>query len=176
MKRGLNILTALALTGVLSALTGSAWAQARNNQPGRPMIEVARQLKLKLRLAEVASGDSLAMSINRQEWDRLTPDQRDKYRREALAFLGKSPQEQEKVLKHYEQFVRLSDQKREAYLQRAAWLHVVVESFSQQERDELTQLPPDLRAKRLLQRKAELIKQGKLAPDTQPATAPASQD
>jgi hypothetical protein len=173
MNRLARILTAMTLTGTLLAATGEVWAQARANPPARSMIDVAKQLKLKLKLAEVASGESLSMSINRQEWDRLTPDERDKYRREALAFLGKSPEEQEKVLKHYDELVKLSDAKKQAYLQRAAWLHAVVESFTAQERKDLTQLPPDQRAKRLLQRKAELIQQGKLAPDTQPATAPA---
>ncbi len=136
-------------------------------------VDVARQLRLKLSLVKAANGDSLAMSINRQEWDRLTPDERDKYRREALAFLSKSPEEQEKVIKHYEELIHLTAARREAYLQRAQWLHVVVESFSAQERDDLTKLPPDQRAMRLLERKAELIKQGKLAPDTQPASTPA---
>jgi hypothetical protein len=167
MKHGPKILVALAALALL-ACAETASAQARTGQT----VDVARQLRLRLSLAKVANGDSLAMSINRQEWDRLTPDERDKYRREALAFLSKSPEEQEKVIKHYEQLIKLTAQKREAYLQRAQWLHVVVESFSAQERDELTKLPPDQRAKRLLERKAELIKQGKLTPDTQPASTP----
>lgn len=171
MKRLAKILTALLLAATLLVAADEAMAQARANQPARPMVDVAKQLKLKLKLAEVASGESLSFSINRQEWDRLTADERDKYRREALAFLNKSPEEQEKVLKHYEELVKLTDQKRQAYLQRAAWLHVVVQSFTAQQRQELTQLPPDQRAKRLLQRKTELMQQGKLAPDTQPATA-----
>ena len=165
MKHGPKILIAVAALAVLAGAE-IAQAQARAGQT----VDVARQLRLKLSLIKVANNDSLAMSINRQEWDRLTPDERDKYRREALAFLSKSPEEQARVIEHYEKLIKLSAQKREAYLQRAQWLHVVVESFSAQERDELTKLPPDQRAKRLLDRKAELIKQGKLAPDTQPAS------
>ena len=167
MKHGPKIMVALA---ALALLAGAeiASAQAR---PGQT-VDVARQLRLRLNLAKVANGDSLAMSINRQEWDRLTPDERDKYRREALAFLSKSPEEQEKLIKQYDKLINLSAQKQAAYLQRAQWLHVVVESFTAQERDELTKLPPDQRAKRLLERKTELVKQGKLAPDTQPASNP----
>ena len=172
MKPGRYILIA-----AVAAATCLAWAQgasAQVRQQARPgMIDTAKQMRLKLRLLKEASGDSLAMAINRQEWDQLTPDERDKYRREALAFLSKSPEEQEKVLKHYEQLIKLSAQKREAYIHRAQWLQVVVASFTPQERDELTQLPPEQRARKLLDRKAELIRQGKLAPDTQPASAPA---
>ena len=82
----------------------------------------------------------------------------------------------EKLIEGYEKIIKMTAARREAYLQRAQWLHVVVESFSAQERDDLTKLPPDQRAKRLLERKAELIQQGKLAPDTQPASAPAAGD
>lgn len=167
MKHGPKILIALTALALLAGAE-TASAQARQGQT----VNVAHQLQLRLSLAKVANGDSLAMSINRQEWDHLTADERDKYRREALAFLSKSPEEQARVIEHYEKLIKLSAQKREAYLQRAQWLRVVVDSFSAQERDELTKLPPDQRAKRLLDRKAELIKQGKLAPDTQPASSP----
>ena len=114
------------------------------------------------------------MSINRQEWTNLTPDERDKYRREALAFLSKSPEEQEKILKHWmtwSVFRPRSDRRTSS----GQWLHVVVESFTAQERQDLTQLPPDQRAKRLLDARPNLIKEGKLAPDTQPVMAPAGE-
>ncbi len=149
MRLGRNILALLAAAAMLAA-TQAAFAQARSAGAKAPTIDVAKQLRLVLKLRTAAAGDSLAMSINRQEWTNLTPDERDKYRREALAFLSKSPEEQEKILKHYDNLVSLSAQKRQAYLQRAQWLHVVVESFTAQERQDLTQLPPDQRAKRLL--------------------------
>jgi orotidine-5'-phosphate decarboxylase len=64
-------------------------------------------------------------------------------------------------------------QKQQAYRERAKWLKVVVDSFTPQERENLQKLSADERAKILLDRKAQLIAEGKLQPATQPSTQPA---
>lgn len=170
MIRKINILTLTCAFAAAWLLTAQP-VSAQNRQA--QVVDVARQMRLKLRLAKEANDESLATSINRQEWDRLTPDERDKYRREALAFLNKTPEEQEKLLRHYEQLIKLSADKREVYLKRAQWLQVVVDSFSAEERKELAATSPQERASRLLDRKAQLIREGRLpadAPTTNPAT------
>ncbi len=143
--------------------------------PQPKMVDVAKQFRLLRGLQRLGGGEALAASIGhfRQEWDRLSPEQREKFRQEAQAFAAKSPQEQQKIIDHYNQLVQLSDEQRQAYVKRAAWLKVVIDSFDAQQRAELARLSPADRAKQLLERKAQLIKEGKLKDET-PATAPAT--
>jgi hypothetical protein len=140
---------------------------------------MARQLMLKYRLAgKLGDGNGTlqaSLNHNRQEWESLSPDQRDHYRQEALAFMDKSEAEQEALLKKYESLIKMDAQKQQAYRERAKWLKVVVDSFTPQERENLQKMSADERAKILLDRKAQLIAEGRLAPSPQPTTQPATQ-
>lgn len=176
---------AIILSLAVAAASGSAMAQAqalaRQPQPQDepalsrpPRGSIAGQLLLQARLKKAMSdGTTLAASLdhNRSQWDALSPDQRSRFRQEALAFLKESPQEQQRLLRHYEKLIALSADRQERYRQTAEWLRTVNASFTAAERQQLLEMPPDQRAKALLERKAELIRQGKLSAETA-ATAP----
>lgn len=157
---------------LLTAAASVTWAAPQNGS-GKS-VEVARQKLLARRLKNAMEGAELTASIqhNRHEWEQLTPDQQDLYRQEAMAFANKSEPEQNKLLDHYDKLIKMSAQTRKQVVQRAQWLSVVVASFSDQQRKELAELSPQERARKLLERKAELIQQGKLPSDS-PATQPA---
>ncbi|MCE5328507.1 MAG: DUF3106 domain-containing protein [Planctomycetaceae bacterium] len=164
----------LALVAAGAILISAGAAVADDAKPAAGSI--ARQLLLKRRLEKIAAGTlSASLEHNRRQWDQLSPEQRDQMRRTALAFENANPAEQKRLLERYEQLSRLTPQKQQAYRERAKWLEVVVASFTPQERAQLRDLPADQRAKMLLDRKAQLIREGKLkaeAPATQPATRP----
>jgi hypothetical protein len=174
MKPAKSILTSLAVIGAcLWTATASAGdppkAPAAGPAPSAapaaqaPGATLAAQQKLAERLNAIR-GQSLAIALshNRAEWESLSPDQRSRFRQEALAFLSESPEKQEQLLKQYQKLVSLSPQKQQDYRQIAQWLNVVVDSMSAEERKSLLAMPPEQRAKALLARKAELIQQGKL--------------
>jgi len=178
-----NILAAAILVGIVTA-GGMGGPKEKTSAPQEnpPKGSKARQLLLKIRLRSLA-GETLAESLqhNRLEWLAMSPDQRERYRREALAFLRKDQQQQEELLRRYDMLTKMPPEKRQAYRKRAKWLKVVVASLTPDERRELAGLSPEARARRLLARKAELIRQGKLssdettaasAPTTTPATTP----
>lgn len=157
------------LTAVVAAcITAPAFADG--DKP--PVGSVACQLLLKRRLEKISTGTLTAsLNHNRNRWEQLSPDQRDKVRRDALAFEAKTAAEQEKMIERHDALSKMSPEKRKAYRRRAKWLSAVVAGFTDDERKQLKAMTPDQRAKRLLERKAELIKQGKLkveAPATQP--------
>ncbi len=159
-------------TALIVALTAStAFAPPVRDKDPR-WGSVARQLMLKRRLQKIATG-TLASSLdhNRRRWESLSPDQREHYRRDALAFENKSVEDQQKLLKHYDKLLKLPADKREAYRHRAKWLKVVAASFTSDQRRQLMTLPPDRRAAKLLERKAQLIREGKLKDDAA-TTAP----
>lgn len=141
-----------------------------------PRGSLAAQLRLKLSLQRSA-GTSLAASMdhNRQDWEMLSPEQRERFRGMAVAFLDKDPKEQENLLDKYSRFLSLDKQKREEYRTRADWVRAVVATFTPQERKNLAGMSSMDRAKALIARRDELVSQGKLKlqPTTQPATAPA---
>ncbi len=165
---------------IVAAMTTSI-AETARPQTTRPaatklsLISVARQRMLKCRLQTISKGTLTAsLRHNRKEWENLAPSEREKYRADARAFLNKSRQDQQRLLKHYEQLVRLSPEKQRIYDDRAKWLKVVVESFTPQQRKALLALLPRQRAERLRQRRDELIRQGKLTLEpAPPTTAPA---
>jgi len=169
------LMIAAAAAPVASAMAANDPAAAAKPLRG----SVAAQLMLKIRLQKINSG-TLAASLNhnRVEWESLLPEQREQFRREAVAFLEKNPQEQQRLVEYYGKFIALSADKRKAYVERAKWLKVVIESLSQQERKDLEQMTPEQRAKILLDRKAQLLREGKLpaeGPTTQPAAPPTTQ-
>ena len=146
-------------------------------------VGVAQQMSLKIRLLKAMDNESLAVSLahNRREWEMLSPDQRDDYRRKAVAFQRKDPEEQKRLLKHYEELIGISVRKRLAYRRTASWLKAVTATFTPEERLKLLAMPPAQRARMLIQRRDELIRSGKLPgyhgtalwPATAPTTLPA---
>jgi len=118
---------------------------------------------------------SLAASMdhNRQDWEMLSPEQRERFRGMAVAFLDKNPKEQEKLLLSYSAFLSLDKQKREEYRVRADWVRAVVATLTPQERKQLASMSSMDRAKALIARRDELVSQGKLKLTTPPTTAPA---
>ena len=168
-----------AVAGLWSVSAGADDQGASLRQP--PLGSVARQLRLKQKLLLAAAGVPLseALKHNRQEWESLTPNQRGQFRRNVYAFRNKSPQEQTRLLEHYEKLFTMTAKRREAYRRRARWLRVVVEDFTPQQREQLKAMSPDERARKLLARKAELIRRGVLAPDRpvpKATSAPAGRD
>ena len=183
MHRASSILTILLLAGAaLPAAAQSARppvgtdskdrAAAATSRPAPAGVTLAAQKRLAERLNAI-KGPSLASSLshNRAEWESLSPDQRSRFRQEALAFLNQSPDRQELLLKQYQRLITLSAERQENYRQIAKWLKIVVDSMSYAERKALLEMAPEQRAKAILARKAELISQGKLPAD--PASRPA---
>ena len=174
------ILATLFLAGAtfLAAPAGrtAAGADAKDRPAAATRPAAGATLAAQKRLAELLNalkGESLTASLshNRAEWETLSPDQRSRFRQEAMAFLSESPDQQERLLRQYQRLISLSAERQENYRRIARWLKVVVDSMTPEERKGLLEMPPDKRARAILARKAELISQGKLSPD--PATLPA---
>ncbi len=174
--RKLNyILLAMVATAAIFVTRAVAEDSTELNTP--PMGSIARQQLLAAKIKRIMSeGTSLAtaMNHNRMEWESLSPDQRSRFRQEALAFLNENPQEQERLLAQYDKLISMSAARQQKYRQTAEWLKVVTASFTADQRKALLAMTPQQRAKALLDRKAELVKEGKLAPDT-PASAPTTE-
>jgi len=157
-----------------------AFAQAEDSSPLRdpPPGSIASQLRLKFRLMRINNG-TLASSLdhNRKEWQDLLPDEREQYRREAVAFLRKSPEERDELLQRFEKLLNMSAERRDAYRRRAKWLQAVIETLTPAQRQELEKLTPTARARRLIEIRDELVRQGKLKLEepTDSASAPATQ-
>lgn len=167
-----TILTVAAAVALASASAPADDDRSALTRP--PAGSIAAQLRLKMKLHRITAGPLAAsMKHNREEWESLTPDQRGHFRKSFLAFWHKSPAEKERLLLHYEKLFKMTAERRDAYRRRAKWLDVVVKSFTPQQRKALQQMPPDDRARKILDRKAELIKQGRLKGDA-PTSAPAS--
>lgn len=174
MARFRNILAGL----LLAALAAAPALAADDGSPLRkpPSGSVAAQLRLKFLLKAQAEGSLLAaINHSRQDWENLSPDERDQYRRNVLAFLNKSPEDQEKLLQHYDELVRLSAEKKAQYTRRAAWLKAVVERMTPEERKALLNMTPEDRARALVEKRDQLRRQGVILESaSSPATAPAS--
>ena len=136
---------------------------------------VAAQLALQYKLQAAGDGLSLAAALDhsRDAWESLSPDEREKFRKVALAILRKDPAEQEELLAHYEKLIKMSAERQKAYERRAAWLKAVLDTLSEDEKKQLLAMPPRDRAARLIELRDKLVAEGKLVlkePDTQPAT------
>lgn len=139
-----------------------------------PRGSLAAQLRLKLRLQMSSGGMSLTSSLdhNRAEWNLLSPEQRERFRGMAVAFLDKDPKEQEQLLKRYNEFMALDQQKRAAYKARAKWVRAVVATFTIQQRKQLEAMSSKDRARAIIARRDKLVREGKLVledPTTRPA-------
>lgn len=174
----MNALTHTLAVLVLAAAAGPAAAQnaiGRDTSPLKPPRgSVARQLMLRYRLEKIANGTLTAsLDHNRTQWERFSPEQRERYRDEALAFLKANPAQQEKLVAHYEKLMELSARRREKYRRTAEWIQAVVATLSEEQRAELLQMSAERRARILRERRDELIRAGELTIDP-PATAPAT--
>lgn len=171
---GRNILTAAIIA---ASFVSVALADGEGTLRKPPMGSLARQRLLKHRLNAINNG-TLASTIdhNRAAWATLSPEEREVYRDRLRAFIN-DPEKVEELIEYHSRLLEMSRERQEAYRHRQKWLKVVVASFTLQERKNIQQLSPDQRAKVMLKRKAELVKEGKLKPDkpaatTQPTTKP----
>jgi len=174
-KRGVVILAVVAAAVPAGLMVADSGDDATRLLTRAPRGSLAAQLRLKLQL-EMVGGSSLAASLdhNEQEWRIYTPDQREQYRRAAVAFLRKNPEEQEKLLKHFSAFLSLTKAKQDTYADRARWVKAVAASFTPEQRDQLRKMTSMDRARILLARRDELVRQGKLKLRKRPSTAPAA--
>ncbi|HUT60856.1 MAG TPA: DUF3106 domain-containing protein [Phycisphaerae bacterium] len=171
----------ICVTGVVAA--GDPEPKERPEGPSisrPPAGSIAAQLRLAAKLRAI-KGPTLAAALdhNRAEWEALSPDERSRFREHAVAFLNESPEQQERLLEQYRRLIQMSAERREEYRRTAKWLAVVAESFTAAERQALLQMPPEKRARVILERKAELIRRGVLPREPEgpltgtPATMPA---
>ncbi|NLW85282.1 MAG: DUF3106 domain-containing protein [Planctomycetes bacterium] len=165
---------------LVAIIAAGAFAQGAD-QSRQQQVGIASQLRLLARIRALSEGKSLAAALdnNRSEWNSLSPEERDKLRTDALAFLNADPDNQRVLVERYQQIIAMSAQRRQKYQMMAEWVDAVTRSFSEQERRELLASAPEVRARRLLARRAELIASGVLsahyaAPATSPASAPAT--
>jgi hypothetical protein len=172
MKSKLYMLPLLLLAALLPAA-----ARGDDADQALRLGSLARQQFLKQRLRQVEQG-TLASSLghNRRQWESLSPQQREKVRSSAYAYLRQSEQRQQELIRHYDEVIKGTAERRETYERRASWLGVVVESFTAEQRQAMSQMTPAGRARMLLDRRDQLVSEGKLVlePASQPATAPAS--
>ncbi len=162
--------TILAVVFVGGLFVGPTRARDDTDALRRPPAgSIAAQLRLKQRLLAAQEGTTLAEALrhNRREWESLSPEQRDHYRRVAVAFLEENPKKQRELIEHYDRFIRMSAERKREYRQRERWLQVVVESFTPQQREELRNMSSEERARRLIARRDELVEQGKLTLEEQ---------
>jgi hypothetical protein len=186
MARWTHILIAVSLLAAFAAPLG-AQEKANDETSGLhrpPAGSIAAQLRLRFRLLRQSSGTlTAALDHNLEAWRALSPDQRENFRRKTLAYLEKNPEDRRKIEEIYRNYLsEMSPKRREAFVRRAKWLDVVIKSFSAAERKELLKLSPTERARRLHDRKREMIKSGELRIETpEPARgeqddAPATED
>ncbi|MGB2819356.1 MAG: DUF3106 domain-containing protein [Phycisphaerae bacterium] len=144
--------------------------------PPRGSLAAQMKLKLSLQMAAGSGGLASALDHNHQEWKTLTPDQREQFRDAVRAFHEKDPKAQQELLKRFEAFLSLDKEKREAYRHRARWVRAVVATFTAEQREKLRKMSSTDRAKALIARRDELVRQGELKLDDSPTSAPARSD
>ncbi len=156
----------------LAMLSIPANAQAGKDGPTRDPSQVpgskVRQLMLKQALDKQLSGTLVAeLNQNKELWHSMPPEKLRGLRERYYAFLRQDGREQLELMEAAEKFHRLTEQQRQAYLERASWLKKVVANLTPEQRQALQKLTPAERAKRLLELKAKLS-------DSQPASQPAA--
>jgi hypothetical protein len=121
---------------------------------------------LHARIDEITGGslsDAIgAAQTTDERWATLTGQQQQEVRRHALAFLQLDPAEQQALMASYADAVAVDPKAQAAWQQRSRWLKVVLDSFSPAQMQTLRELPPARRAQRILRRRDELRRQGKL--------------
>ena len=152
-------LTCILIAGLaLAAGDRQAAAQAaRKLDPANVPGTVTRQLLLRQALDKHVDGTLVAeLNRNREIWQKLTPEQRRHLRDQWLATINEDPARLAQRIKNEDEFNKLNEQHRQMYLERAVWLKKVVDSLSPEQREEIRQMTPEQRARRLLDLKARL--------------------
>jgi len=163
MNKTMRSILAASLAVCVAAGTGRADNERQPAKPG----PAKWQLSLKQRLAKVLGEEGLSGSLDhaRLEWSRLTADQKDQMRAQALAFLKKGPQEQERLLAHYDQLVRMTAERREAYRQRAEWLKAAIDWLQANDPGRIEQMKAmntEQRAEAMVELRERLLREGKI--------------
>ncbi|MFW6133504.1 MAG: DUF3106 domain-containing protein [Planctomycetota bacterium] len=171
------ILAAGLLVGGVAA--GEPGDDAR--QPVRYPGDIVSQLRLKLKLLRTLDNSSVveAVSHARQQWEGLTPDQRQRYRDQARAFLRENPERQAELLRHYDKLIRMTPERRAAYRYRAAWLKAVTDwlrAHDPERIEALRRMTPTQRAEQFVALRDRLVAEGEieLPPPPSAATRPAT--
>ncbi|MBS3734020.1 MAG: DUF3106 domain-containing protein [Phycisphaerae bacterium] len=172
MKRTLAfMLAAVVATGGVAAADRDA-----PSTPRRHAGDVANQLRLKLKLLRTLGSESAIASLShaRTEWQGLTPDQRQKYRDQARAFLRKNPERQAALLRHYDKLLKMTPERLAAYRYRAAWLKAVTEWLRKHDPERieaLRRMAPADRARQFVALKRRLVTEGEITLPPEPPTA-----
>jgi hypothetical protein len=132
----------------------------------------ARQVLLRQALDKLQSG-SLVQELNQNAklFAAMTPEERRRLQQRYYAFLREDPQRQVYLIEANAEFQKLTDGQRKSFEERAAWLTKVVASLNDQGRKDLLAMPPQERAKRLLELKAKLVDAATQPAGLQPATS-----
>lgn len=142
-----------------------------------PWGSIARQLQVKAKLLAAAQGTTLVAMLdhNRAAWDSHSPDQRESFRQEALAFRAKDLKEQEEMIRRFDEWINLAAERKENLRRMYRWVKVVAASFTLAQREEIRLMSADKRARAFILRRDELVKAGRLSLDA-PATRPSRGD
>jgi len=170
----------LAIAGLLAAWAPVFAEGSGTGAAGTPPGSIARQLQLLNKLNAAMHGTTLAAALNhnREVWEGLSPDERQKLRKLALAWHAKSRPDQEEMVERFDEWLKIRAEKQQKYRRMNEWLQKVVASFPPDQRERLKKMTAEQRGRMIRRRRDELIKAGKLtpgasqaAPTTQPAAA-----
>jgi Spy/CpxP family protein refolding chaperone len=160
------------IVSVLAVLAITSSAPAGKNDSSRDPSRIpgskVRQLMLKRSLEKFSETLVAELNQNKELWQTMTPEKLRSLRERYYAFLKQDGGEQIALIEAAEKFGKLTDEQRQAYLKRAEWLEKVISSLTPQQREELRNLTPKERAKKLLELKAKL-------PGSQPTSQPVSE-
>jgi hypothetical protein len=127
------------------------------------MISVERQLRLKRELMMGEESLVATLRSHRERWEKLDPTQQDQLRQQAYAFRGADPEQQSQIIAAWVKFNALSETQQNDYRRRASWLAGVVDTLSDEQKQQLLEMTPTDRARELLRIRQQLISEGKLA-------------
>ncbi len=96
-----------------------------------------------------------------EDWENLTPDQRDQHRRLYL-YLHADEQERKRLQEHYDDLVELTGQQQREYNKRRHWLMQVDRLLAEEQKQELRKMTPEERERRLLEYRDRFVEEGKI--------------
>jgi hypothetical protein len=122
-------------------------------------------------LSEVVNLASPQPSVEGDEkrvivWQQMTPQQKDRARRQAEQFLSLPYYQQQMILAEYEHARAMRRKQQIAWEVR--WLKAVVDSLSPTDIEQLKDMTPHQRGRLFIQRRNELIRTGQLQPPSAP--------
>ena len=171
MRKFLQILTFSLICAAPSV--GSAAPKDTPRDHSRTPGSKARQLLLKLALQKSMSRTLVAeLNQNKKLYGSMNPQQRRDLRDKVLAYKRLDPDRKVDIITAAQEWFQLTDQQKAEYRKRQKWLRRLIPLLGAEQRDRLSKLTPQARARRLLELKAELLDKPSAA--TQPATAPAT--